>query len=193
VSAIPTLGLISDCVCRIVDDALGRSGFEQGRVGGLRPSASADHWSDHALSAEAARQPSVDRRLGEVRRKKGERYRHADRALGFFSGAAIDSMVRDGSVVSRRASGERREAHRQEPRALGLASAAVQRIVRLSLDDLATSIRGWRRPRGQQDAIWRFSRNLLCKLNLQRSAPDRDAFDGAQVAAEIEDVGRRCA
>jgi AGZA family xanthine/uracil permease-like MFS transporter len=30
VSAIPKLALISDCVCRIVDDALGRSGFDQG-------------------------------------------------------------------------------------------------------------------------------------------------------------------
>jgi hypothetical protein len=53
VSAIPALALISDCVCRIVDDALGRSGLDQGRVGGLRPSA--DHCSDHVIGRSIKR------------------------------------------------------------------------------------------------------------------------------------------
>ena len=173
---------------RVLIRPCGRLETERGPL--VRPCHQKVH---QALSAEAARQPSVDRRLGEVRRKEGERHRHADRALGFFL-ARGDELNGAGRICGQFVEPAVSVAKRIDKNHARLGSHRPHRseLFAFPLHDLATSIRGWRRPRNQQDAICRFSRDLLGKLNLQRGAPDRDAFDGAQVAAEIEDVERRC-
>ncbi len=53
-------------------------------------------------------------------------------AAVFFSRAAMDSMVWLASVVSSRANDGRRAARQKEPRVLGFASDALQRIARLA-------------------------------------------------------------
>ena len=80
-------------------------GFDQSRAGGLRPSA--DHCSDHVIGRSIKRlvpkprgnRPSIAVLARSGERKASDIVMRIERSV-FFSGAAMDSMVRDGSVVS---------------------------------------------------------------------------------------------
>jgi hypothetical protein len=109
---------------------------------------------DEAADAEAARKPSLDRRIDNARRMESQRQGHADRALGFALARSnrLDALIGIGRQFVEPAMSAAQGVY--ESRA-GFDPHRTDRelLFPLAPDDLATPIRRWRDPRNGQDPI----------------------------------------